>query len=81
MSSAKLKGLRQITALQPETTACRYCEGSEERGTQKSADNEEKPPASGICGAFADKFHRREKTLKVVKRTKTQYSCKTSKTK
>lgn len=83
MSSVELKGLRQITALQPETMACRYCEGSEERGTQKSADNEEKPPASGICGAFADKFHRREKkqTLKVVKRTKTRYSCKTSETK
>lgn len=82
MSSVKLKGLRQITALQPETTACRCCEGSEEQGTQKNADNEEKPPASGICGAFADKFHRREKKpLKVVRRTKRRYSCKTSKTK
>lgn len=70
MSSAKLKGLRQITALQLETTPWCYCEGSEGQETQKSADNEEKPFASGICGAFADKHHCRERNSEGCKEDK-----------
>lgn len=71
MSSAKLKGLRQITALQPETPR--------RQATQKSADNEESRSPPGFAGRLRTNSVAAKETLKVVKLTKPRRSCKTSK--